>query len=222
MARKTRKAKPYIVVFCEGESEQVYTDYLKRIFKDVAVIRRPKHTGLFDEANNLYDKDPKYRDTADVTDEIWFFFDVETKDISNWSRRLKIIKKLRKLRRNPNITIRLLMTSGCIEYWLLLHYKLVIPSIRTKAEKERIISEIKTLEPNYKKGDKASTEKIAEKYSTAIDNASTTMNYLLRDGMPGLKDTDERNEWLCKNCKTFSNVYEAIQYLEGLKHPKKS
>ena len=26
MPRPTKKSKPYIVVFCEGESEQVYTD----------------------------------------------------------------------------------------------------------------------------------------------------------------------------------------------------
>ena len=28
-----------------------------------------------------------------------------------------------------------------------------------------------------------------------------------------MEDTDERNKWLCLNCKTFSNVYEAINYL---------
>ena len=36
--------------------------------------------------------------------------------------------------------------------------------------------------------------------------------------MPGMEDTDERNEWLCKNCRTFSNVQEAINYLEGLRN----
>ena len=29
MPRKTKKAKPHIYVFCEGESEQAYTDFLK-------------------------------------------------------------------------------------------------------------------------------------------------------------------------------------------------
>lgn len=46
MPRQFRKQKPYIVVFCEGESEQVYTDFLRDKFKDVAVIRRPKATGF--------------------------------------------------------------------------------------------------------------------------------------------------------------------------------
>ena len=33
MPRPTRRRKPYIVVFCEGESEQAYTDFLKKDFK---------------------------------------------------------------------------------------------------------------------------------------------------------------------------------------------
>lgn len=28
MPRRTRSEKPYIIVFCEGESEQAYTDFL--------------------------------------------------------------------------------------------------------------------------------------------------------------------------------------------------
>lgn len=110
MPRQFRKQKPYIVVFCEGESEQVYTDFLRDKFKDVAVIRRPKATGLFEEAQDRFNKDPKFR-----------------------------------------------------------------------------------------------------------NNAAKTMKNLLPEGLPGVEDTDERNEWLCKNCKTFSNVHEAIIYLSGLR-----
>ena len=36
------------------------------------------------------------------------------------------------------------------------------------------------------------------------------------DGLPGLEDTDESNQWLCKQCKTFSTVNEAITFLEQL------
>lgn len=41
MPRKVKSAKPLIYVFCEGESEQAYTDYLKKTFSDVAVLKRP-------------------------------------------------------------------------------------------------------------------------------------------------------------------------------------
>ena len=120
MPRQYRKSKPYIVVFCEGESEQAYTDFLKREFRDKAVIRRPEATGLFEDARDRFNKDPKFKNKAEETDEIWFFFDVETKDIPNWDKRYRIINLLRKKRKKPNIKVRLLMTSGCIEYWLML------------------------------------------------------------------------------------------------------
>lgn len=112
MPRRFKKAKPYIVVFCEGESEQVYIDFLRNRFKDSVVIKRHTATGLFEEAKACFEKNPTYRDKSDVTDEIWFFFDVETKDIPSWENRQKIIKELRRNRRRPNIKVRLLMTTG--------------------------------------------------------------------------------------------------------------
>ncbi len=217
MPRHTKSEKPYIVVFCEGESEQAYTDFLKKEFRDVASIKRPKSTGLFDEADNKFKKDKLYRDYAEVTDEIWFFFDVEIKDISSWDARIKIIKRLRLLRKKPGIKVRLLMTTGCIEYWLMLHYEMCAPSIQTVAEKENIIERLLTKEPNYKKGDADITAKIAQQYPTAVENARKTIYNLLQDGLPSLDDTDERNYWLCQNCLTFSNVYEAIDFLNELK-----
>ncbi len=85
MSRQFKNPKPLIYVFCEGESKQAYTDFLKKQFEDVAVIKVPSSTGLFDEADNLFKKNIKYRNSAEVTDEIWFFFDVETKDINKWN-----------------------------------------------------------------------------------------------------------------------------------------
>lgn len=47
MARKFKKSKVSICVFCEGESEQAYIDFLKSEFHDVAVFKRPSSPGLF-------------------------------------------------------------------------------------------------------------------------------------------------------------------------------
>lgn len=216
MPRQTKREKTLIYVFCEGESEQAYTDFLKQKFQNVAVIKHPSKPGLFEDAEAKFKNDPKYRNYVEVTDEIWFFFDVETKDIVKWEERQNIIKKLRKLRKRPNIRVRLLMTTGCIEYWLMLHYKMYAPAIQSVAEKERIYSDLLLQEPAYTKGNLAITAKIAEHYPIAVTNAEKTVRNLLSEGLPGLEDTDERNKWLCKNCKTFSNVYEAINYLESL------
>lgn len=216
MPRPTRRRKPYIVVFCEGESEQAYTDFLKKEFKGVASIKRPSATGLFEEADGKFKKDKAYRDYAEVTDEIWFFFDVETKDIGLWDARMKIIKSLRSLRKKPGIKIRLLMTTGCIEYWLMLHYEMYTPSIQTVVEKQRVMDRLLSKEPNYQKGDTAATAKIAQNYPKAVIHSKQTVLNLLSQGLPGLEDTDERNRWLCQKCLTFSNVYEAIDFLTSL------
>ena len=217
MSRSLKNTKPLIYVFCEGESEQAYTDFLKNRFSDVAVIKRPPSVGLFEEAEEKKKKDRKYINSAEVTDEIWFFFDVEKKDIKKWDQRIKIIKYLRGLRKNQKIRVRLLMTTGCIEYWLMLHFKMFAPSVLTEAEKKRMLIELIGIEPAYEKGDYSSTARIAERYPTAVKNAEKTLHNLLQDGLPGLEDTDERNYWLCTNCRTFSTVNEAISFLEGLK-----
>ena len=217
MARKLKKSKVSICVFCEGESEQAYTDFLKSKFQDVAVFKRPSSTGLFEEADNRFKKDPKYRDYSDVFDEIWFFFDVEEKDVDNLSKRLEIIKRLRRLRKKPQIRVRLLMTTGCIEYWLMLHYRLIAPPLLTVPEKEQMLRQVIKEEPTYKKGNYIATARIAQHYPTAVKNAGIVLQNLLKEGMPGLEDTDERNLWLCKNCRTFSTVQEAISFLESLK-----
>ena len=221
MARPTKKTKPLIYVFCEGESEQAYTDFLKKTFSDIAVVKRPKSTGLFEMARDKFNKDKSYRDNAEVIDEIWFFFDVEKDQRDKWESRLKIIKNLRKnlrkLRNKPGIKVRLLMTTACIEYWLMLHYKKYTPDIETVADKQRILHEVQSREKDYEKGDYPSTARIAERYPTAVKNARDVLTELLQEGLPELADTDERNRWLYFSSKSFSTVFEAIEFLESLK-----
>ena len=52
MPRQTRNAKKLIYVFCEGESEQVYTEFLKEAFKSVAIIKYPNANCFFDDAKS--------------------------------------------------------------------------------------------------------------------------------------------------------------------------
>lgn len=216
MPRQNRSYKPLIYVFCEGESEQAYTDFLKRKFQKYACIKYPKAQGLFETAQEKFKKDVRCRNEKDVIDEIWFFFDVEAGDIVKWEQRLKIIKQLRKMRRGGRIKVRLLMTSGCIEYWLMLHYKMFAPAIRTTSDKKRILNELKIRKPNYKKGDFDIIAEIAQRYPFAVKNAESTLKNLLTEGMLSMCDDDERNHWLYSQGKTFSNVYEAIVFLEEL------
>lgn len=214
MARLIKKAKPLVYVFCEGESEQAYTNYLKKKFEDSAVIKCVPQTGLFHEAKKKFANDARYRDSIQEVNEIWFFFDVEENDIGKWDQRLKIINFLRKRKKKPGIRVRLLMTTACIEYWLLLHYEMTSPQIHTIADKERILKRLQEFVPAYTKGDQDSTEEIAENYKKAVQNGTQTLDALLEDGMPVREDSDERNSWLCRSQRTFTTVHEAIQFLE--------
>ena len=191
--------------------------FLKKTFSDIAVVKRPKSTGLFEEARDKFDKDKSYRENAEVIDEIWFFFDVEKDQREKWESRFKIIKRLRRLRNKPGIKVRLLMTTACIEYWLMLHYKKYTPDIETVADKQRILHEVQSREKDYEKGDYSSTARIAERYPTAVKNARDVLVELLQEGLPELADTDERNRWLYFSSKSFSTVFEAIDFLESLK-----
>lgn len=39
------------------------------------------------------------------------------------------------------------MTTGCIEYWLMLHYEMYTPPIQTVAQKERVMDRLLTKAP---------------------------------------------------------------------------
>ncbi len=215
MARKLKPVKPYIRLFYEGESEQAYAKFLKETFSDVAVIKYPSSTGLFSFAQDKYSKDIAYRSEVEGLDEIWFFFDVEAEDLPKWDERFKIIRALRKLRKKPNITVRLLMTTACLEYWLMLHYKDFSPHLSTVAEKEAILRQVKAAMPGYEKGDEQTTFQIAKNYKTAVNHGEHVLRRLTNVGLPTLEDTDERNIWLCRSGLTFTTVHEAIRFLEA-------
>ena len=232
MPREQKKTKPLICVFCEGESEVAYANFLQREFQSSFVIKTRKMTStrLFEETKLLFQKNATYRNSVDSIDEIWFFFDVEDhnlltqskqdENVQRWNQRLKIIRELRKLRKKPGVTVRLLMTSGCIEYWFLLHFESSAPSCVTSPDKDNIFANLKKYIPSYEKAHVPSIEQIAKNHSTAesnsrkvLDNLSQSQGLLKLTASSTIRDEDERNQWLCTHCKTFSTVHEAISFL---------
>lgn len=168
-----RIIKPAIYIFCEGESEIQYATFLKTKFQDVVAIQKPIK-GTFDKAESNFKSSSKYRDNASEIDEIWFFFDLDEEqgDQQKWDKRLKIIKHLRNLRKKPNIKVRLLMTTGCVEYWFSLHFAKSSPQIKTSADKINVEKHLKKFIPSYEKGDKDSIYIIAENYKAAMENGA--------------------------------------------------
>lgn len=224
MGRRLQNAKKLIYIFCEGESEQEYAKCLKARFDDVAVLRipPPASSGLFLEAKDKFEKDIRLRSDAEVTDEIWFFFDAEDSDADKWEQRLKIVKHLRRLRKKPNIRVRLLMTSACVEYWFRLHFEMAVPSLHIDADKDRELHHLQKLVPGYFKGDPITIGQIAQNYAQAVQNGKQVLKRLEAEGMPlearkgANADMDERDKWLHRNSHTFTTVQEAILFLESL------
>lgn len=219
MTKPSKKLKQSIIVFCEGASEAAYIRFLKNEFRDVVAFRCYCDTDFFENAERKLKKTPTLRDYTDEIDEVWFFFDVEMKDREKWNQRIRIIQQIRKLRKRPNIRVRLLMTTGCLEYWLLLHYKKIAPPIQTDEAKIQILHDLLREVPKYQKGDEDTTCQIATQYESAMTRAKQILAALLQDGLPGIADSDARNEWLCSQCVTFSTVFEGIEHLQELQTP---
>lgn len=212
-----RKIKPAILVFCEGETEIEYAKWLKDIFFSVVAIQTPAKVS-FEDVLKKVAKNKKYANNISDIDEIWLFFDVDQEqgDQDKWESRLGIIKELRKLKKKPNIKVRLLMTTACVEYWLLLHYIKTQTPIMTAVDKEAILNEVVKQEPAYKKGDATSILSIAENYKEAVKNGQWVVERLREISLPRDESEDAINEWLYKNSQTFTNVHETILFLESL------
>ena len=158
------------------------------------------------------------------TDEIWFFFDTRDTDGNdkNWDFILPRINKLRKKKKKPGIRVRLLMTTGCLEYWLVLHFQKYRPSVQSKEERDRVEADLnqlcqKTWNLAYEKGDPDIMRRIFETgLDTASENGAFYLNELEKDGLPSLDNSsepDKRYQWLLSSRKTFTTVQEAIAAL---------
>jgi hypothetical protein len=221
MARisKNKPVKKAIYVFWEGESEEAYSKFLKDKFEEYAIIKCHREKGTFATAKSYYRNNRRFKSDVEELDEIWLFFDTELEKSDQWDFNMECVSDIIKSRpkRNP-IKIRLLMTTGCLEYWLLLHYKKTAPKIATPADKERIMTEIKKKEPNYEKGDYTTTSNIAQNYMTAIENGKWSLERLKEDGLP--EDEKLREHWLYRGEHTFTTVHEALLMLLELLNKK--
>lgn len=125
---------PVFFIFCEGETEEVYCDFLRRQFQ-IPVQVRAKIAGL--SISELYIRNfladaKKY--FYSKSDRIFLMFDA---DIPEMLKRLQRIKDAL-----------LLISDPCVELWFLLHYQNQNAWI-TSAE---CLQKLKANIPAYKKG----------------------------------------------------------------------
>ena len=217
MQRKKRKIKPLIIIFNEGETEQVYAQLLAKHFSERAIIKIYPHTGIYPTPQAVFANEARFKNNIDATDEIWLFFDVEHEAKTDWKVLKKMLDKLSNLRKSK-IVVRLLMTTACIEYWLLLHYENVAPLIATVGDKCKITNRLKQYIPNYQKGKLECLQKIFVQYQKAVLNGAIVFksleSELVNRNISG--NDGEINKYLYNCGLTFTTVHKAIEFLEKL------
>ncbi len=216
MARQSKNISrtPYIIVFWEGESEEEYFKFMRQEFHEKANVKVHSKKGTFAMAKKAFSSKGDYGDEITYVDEIWLVFDTEPDLRQKWDEYWKIIKGIRK--KCKHARVRLLMTKGCIEYFFLLHFEKTAPSIIMAADKEKVLKILKSKYcADYEKGDRKTTWKIAENYITGIKNGNWSLGRI-EDKLAKAKDDDEKYQILYLTDSTFTNVQEAIEYLEGL------
>ena len=150
-------------------------------------------------------------------DEIWIVFDTEVVMRKKWEENWDIVKSLRK--KCKNAMVKLYMTKGCIEYYFLLHYEKIQPLIVTVQDKENLLKRLSSKEycPGYKKGDKETTWKIAEKYETAIKNGEWCLKGIT-DEFEDISNEDAVTRELYFTDSTFTNTHRAVMHLIDLRN----
>ena len=216
MPRQVHKKSPKktIYVFWEGESEEAYIKCLKNTFSKSAIIFPHREKGTFAVAKAFYRGNKEFYENISEYDEIWFFFDTERDKADQWNWNWECLEDILAAKHPDKFKVRLLMTSGCVEYWLCLHYEKLAPAIVTPADKERTLVHLKQFVPTYKKGDYETTKAIEENYERAMENGKWSLDRLIPEGLPKSKRT--RDYWLYKSEHTFTTVHEALEYLAKL------
>lgn len=71
------------------------------------------------------------------------------------------------------------------------------------------------INPNLRKRKFCGNREDCSQLSKSSRKFKENCKALLPDGLPGIDDTDIRNQWLNTKSVTFSNVYEAIEFLQN-------
>lgn len=136
MARDVRKSKakkmrPIFFVFCEGETEVAYVNYLKSKYRlPIQIIPKKSDSNI----SCRYIENCKRAYLTTDSDKTFLMYDLDVDGI------------LDKLACIPKVT--LLVSNPCVELWFLLHKE----DCRTKIDSKLCIRKYESVSPNYKKG----------------------------------------------------------------------
>ena len=151
--RKKRKMNPTYWVFCEGETEEAYINFLKSHFRLPSIQIKAKVKGNSINQNYI----AQYLKGAFTTskDQVFLLYDIDAP---------KMLDRLCKIE-----DCELLISNPCIEFWFLLHYK----NHKAVCKEAFCIKELKNRNGKYRKGviDDQLLEKLVDKMDKAIERA---------------------------------------------------
>lgn len=123
---------PTFFVFCEGKTEAVYVDLLRRNFRvPVEIIARVSDSNI---SQPYIDRCKRDRFTT-PEDKTFIMFDLDVPGLLGHLRKIK--------------DATLLLSNPCIEYWFLLHYNDVTREISSG----ECLAKLKAIDAEYSKGD---------------------------------------------------------------------
>ena len=151
-ASKQKETKPLFWVFCEGETEKEYVNFLKSLYRvpikiEIKIVKS--------NISDAYIKSFKGKGFTHDKDRNFLMYDADVKDV------LEKIKKLK--------NIELLLSNPCIELWFLLHYE----GHRAYIDSKGCVRKLEKKNYSYKKGtiNKALKNQFIEKCSEACSKA---------------------------------------------------
>jgi hypothetical protein len=170
-SRKNRNIKPTFFVFCEGETEVAYVNYLRSKYR-LPIVIDAKRAGH--DISSNYIKRYKQKAISHPKDRTYLIYDMDV--IETWDK-VKRIKGVSILGSNP-----------CFELWFLLHFM----NQKAFIECNSCVSKLSNYYKRYKKGhlEKGFIDKLESKISKAIersksllfeDNPSTNINEFIED-----------------------------------------
>lgn len=227
--RQVGQLRKVIHVFCEGPTETAYLKCLKPDYEKVVTFHFHQNTHskeLYEKAYLIMKNDKNSALSCGNADEFWFVFDIEPKHRSKFEAHQNYLEKIKSEVKNKNLKFRFLLTSGCMEYWFMLHFEKTAPPMDLKQKDVQIKSLEKVLSlKSYKKGDEKQLIPLMAKKETACDNGAWCLSRL--DDLAKLDDLSkqgtlskqekERLKFFYESGVTFTTVHEAILFLEKLK-----
>lgn len=160
--RKRRKMNPTYWVFCEGETEVAYVNFLKSYFRLPSIHIKAKVKG--NSINQNYIDQYLKGEFTTSKDQVFLLYDIDAP---------KMFDRLCKIE-----DCELLISNPCIEFWFLMHYK----NHKAFCKEAFCIKEMKNRNGEYRKG--VIDEQLAEKLSDKMDKASERAKALISPNNP--------------------------------------